>query len=98
MRCLVECVGYCLPGGFVEKEFATNEERTRRRPGLRIDHNAHHRNDATPDDNARDKAISIARKNDPAGDHSAEAVVIYDLQRTGAFGLPDARPASGGKQ
>jgi tetratricopeptide (TPR) repeat protein len=40
-----------------------------------------------PDDNARDRAIAIARKNDPAADHAAEAVVIYDLQRAGAFEL-----------
>jgi len=42
-----------------------------------------------PDDNARDRVMAIARKNDPAADHAAEAVVIYDLQRPGAFGLSD---------
>ncbi|HEX6885274.1 MAG TPA: tetratricopeptide repeat protein [Planctomycetota bacterium] len=51
-----------------------------------------------PDDNARDYAVAIARKNDPAANHATEAVVIYDLQREGAFGLPDARAAAGGKQ
>jgi tetratricopeptide (TPR) repeat protein len=51
-----------------------------------------------PDDNARDHAVAVARRNDPAADHAAEAVVIYDLQRPGAFGLPDAAPARGGKQ
>src|SRR5262245_5080121 len=40
-----------------------------------------------PDDNARDHAVTVARRNDPAADHSAEAVVIYDLQREGTFGL-----------
>jgi tetratricopeptide (TPR) repeat protein len=50
-----------------------------------------------PDDNARDHAVNVARRNDPAADKAAEAVVIYDLQREGAFGLPDARAATGGK-
>jgi tetratricopeptide (TPR) repeat protein len=39
------------------------------------------------DDNARDRAIALARRRDPAANHAAEAVVIYDLQRAGAFGL-----------
>ena len=39
------------------------------------------------DDNARDRAVAIARVNDPAADHAAEAIVIYDLQRDGAFEL-----------
>ena len=33
------------------------------------------------DDNARDRAVAIARRNDPAANHAAEAVVIYDLHR-----------------
>ena len=37
-----------------------------------------------PDDNARDLAVATARKNDPAADHAAEAIVIYDLGRGGA--------------
>ncbi|MEA2708264.1 MAG: hypothetical protein QOF78_865 [Phycisphaerales bacterium] len=41
-----------------------------------------------PDDNARDRAIAIARRRDPAADHAAQAVVIYPLQRAGAFELP----------
>ena len=41
-----------------------------------------------PDDNARDRAIAIARRRDPAGDHAAQAIVIYPLQRDGAFELP----------
>jgi len=40
-----------------------------------------------PDDNARDRAISMARAADPAANHAAEAIVIYDLQRAGAYEL-----------
>ena len=40
-----------------------------------------------PDDNAKDRAIAAARRRDPAANHAAEAVVVYDLQRPGAFGL-----------
>jgi tetratricopeptide (TPR) repeat protein len=39
------------------------------------------------DDNARDRAIELARRANPAADHAAEPVVIYDLQRQGAPGL-----------
>jgi tetratricopeptide (TPR) repeat protein len=39
------------------------------------------------DDNARDSAVAAARRRDPAADHAANAVVIYDLQREGASGL-----------
>ena len=39
------------------------------------------------DDNARDRAVVIARSKDPAADHAAEAIVIYDLRREGAFEL-----------
>jgi tetratricopeptide (TPR) repeat protein len=55
-----------------------------------------------PDDNARDRAIAIARRRDPAGDHAAQAIVIYPLHRKGAPELPekaaqdaDAEAASG---
>jgi tetratricopeptide (TPR) repeat protein len=34
-----------------------------------------------PDDNARDRAITLARRADPAADHAAQATVIYPLQR-----------------
>ncbi len=44
------------------------------------------------DDNARDRAVAAARRANPAADHAAEAVVIYDLQRPGAYGLPDGSP------
>ncbi len=46
-----------------------------------------------PDDNARDRAVAIHRANHPAADHAAEAIVIYDLRRSGAFEL-DSSPAS----
>ncbi len=41
-----------------------------------------------PDDNARDRAVAIARRANPAADHAAQAVIIYPLQRPGAPGLP----------
>jgi tetratricopeptide (TPR) repeat protein len=40
-----------------------------------------------PDDNARDRAIAIHRRQNPAADHAAQNVVIYPLQRQGAPGL-----------
>lgn len=45
-----------------------------------------------PDDNARDRAVTLARRRDPAADHAAQAIVIYDLQRPGALGM-NPRPA-----
>jgi tetratricopeptide (TPR) repeat protein len=33
------------------------------------------------DDNARDRVVTLHRSRNPAADHAAEAVVIYDLQR-----------------
>jgi tetratricopeptide (TPR) repeat protein len=47
-----------------------------------------------PDDNARDRAIAIARRRNPAADHAAQAIVIYPLQRPGAPELPAAGNAS----
>jgi len=41
-----------------------------------------------PDYNASDRAISIARRNNKAADHAAQATVIYPLQRPGAPELP----------
>ncbi len=46
-----------------------------------------------PDDNASDMAISAARKRYPAADRASEAVVIYDLGRSGAYGLGDGPSA-----
>ncbi|HMB52798.1 MAG TPA: hypothetical protein VKU40_05750, partial [Thermoanaerobaculia bacterium] len=45
-----------------------------------------------PDDNATDRAIAIARRADPAADHAANAIVLYDLQRPGAYEL-DPNPS-----
>jgi tetratricopeptide (TPR) repeat protein len=43
-----------------------------------------------PDDNAKDRAISIARRANAAADHAAQATVIYNLHRPGAPGLQPA--------
>jgi len=40
-----------------------------------------------PDDNARGQAVFQARRRNPAANHAAEAVVIYDLTREGAYEL-----------
>jgi len=45
-----------------------------------------------PDDNARDRAISNARRANPAADHAAQATVLYPLQRPGAPELGGAAP------
>lgn len=59
-----------------------------------------------PDDNARDRAIAIHRSKNPAADHAAQSIVIYNLQRSGAYELnaapsqaaaPKSAPASGSK-
>ncbi|MBX3354894.1 MAG: hypothetical protein KF724_04270 [Phycisphaeraceae bacterium] len=42
------------------------------------------------DDNARDHAVTAARLRYPAANHAAEAIVIYDLQRPGAYELPES--------
>ena len=46
-----------------------------------------------PDDNARDRAVTAARLQYPAANHAAESVVIYDLQRDGAYELSHRRVA-----
>jgi tetratricopeptide (TPR) repeat protein len=61
-------------------------------PRLAAEHRALHEKYRI-DDNARDRAVTIARRADPAADHAAQATVIYDLQRPGAPGLP-AQPAT----
>ena len=48
------------------------------------------------DDNARDRAIATARRADPAADHAAEAIVIYDLHRPERFKGSRAGVAGGG--
>ncbi|MFM8880262.1 MAG: multiheme c-type cytochrome, partial [Verrucomicrobiota bacterium] len=40
-----------------------------------------------PDDNARDRAVATARRNNPAADHAAQAIVIYDLQHPKSLSL-----------
>jgi tetratricopeptide (TPR) repeat protein len=40
-----------------------------------------------PDDNARDEAIAKHRTKNPAADHAAQSIVIYNLQRPGAYEL-----------
>ncbi|MBM3878622.1 MAG: hypothetical protein FJ387_02730 [Verrucomicrobia bacterium] len=42
-----------------------------------------------PDDHARDRAINLERRRNPAADHAAQAIVIYPLHRPGAPGLTD---------
>ncbi len=44
-----------------------------------------------PDDNARDRAIAIHRRKNAAADHAAQSIVIYDLQRPGAYELNPPR-------
>ena len=55
------------------------------------EHRALH-NRYRPDDNIAEQAITRHRAANPAANHAAEAVAIYDLQRPGAPG-PD-QPAS----
>jgi hypothetical protein len=43
-----------------------------------------------PDDNAAEVAIPAARRRYPAANHAAEALVIYDMQRTEV--VTDAEP------
>ena len=40
-----------------------------------------------PDDNARDRAVVLARQKSAPANHAAEAVVLYDLERPGAYEL-----------
>lgn len=44
------------------------------------------------DDNARDRAVAAARRRDPAADHAADPVVIYNLHREGAQAFELAVP------
>jgi tetratricopeptide (TPR) repeat protein len=39
------------------------------------------------DDNARDRAVVLARRKNAAANHAAEAIVLYDLERPGAYEL-----------
>ena len=63
---------------------------------LAAEHRASHER-YRPDDNARDRAVTIARRANPAADHAAQAIVIYLLQRAGAPELADTiKPTSEG--
>jgi tetratricopeptide (TPR) repeat protein len=54
--------------------------------GLEASHRALHARYRL-DDNARDRAIVLARRKSAAANHAAEPVVLYDLQRPGTYGL-----------
>jgi len=47
------------------------------------------------DENARDRAIALARARDPAADHAAEAVVIYDLHREPGVDVAEVMDGAG---
>jgi tetratricopeptide (TPR) repeat protein len=47
-----------------------------------------------PDDTAKSRAVRLARQKYAAGNHAAEALVIYPLQRPGAPGLPQENVTS----
>lgn len=40
-----------------------------------------------PDDHAVERAVAMHRRRNPAADHAAEPVAVYDLQRPQAYGL-----------
>jgi hypothetical protein len=46
-----------------------------------------------PDDNAR-AAVALHRQKNPAANHAAQSIVIYDLRRQGAPGLAESPTAS----
>jgi len=48
-----------------------------------------------PDDNSHDHAIAAHRATNPAADHAAEAIAIYDLRRPGAYLLDPATIEAG---
>lgn len=48
-----------------------------------------------PDDNAKDRAVRLAREKYPAANHASEAVVKYPLQRPDAPGLGAGKSAGG---
>ncbi len=49
-----------------------------------------------PDDHAVARAVASHRRRNPAADHAAEPVAIYDLQGPGAYGMAaPARPVGG---
>jgi len=40
-----------------------------------------------PDDNARDNSVAAHRAKNPAANHAAESIVIYDLQKAANYEL-----------
>jgi len=48
-----------------------------------------------PDDHAVERAVALHRRHNPAADHAAEPVAVYDLQRPGAYGLDPPVPYAG---
>ena len=40
-----------------------------------------------PDDNARDNSVAVHRAGNPAANHAAESIVIYDLQKAENYEL-----------
>jgi len=55
-------------------------------PAKKAEHLAEHAK-YRPDDNARDVAVNQARLRYPAANKAAEAVVLFDLRRLGAYGM-----------
>ena len=50
-----------------------------------------------PDDHAVERAVTAHRRRNPAADHAAEPVAVYDLQRPQAYGLPAPARYAGGR-
>ena len=50
-----------------------------------------------PDDHAVEQAVATHRRRNPAADHAAEPVAVYDLQRPQAYGLPAPAQYAGGR-
>lgn len=60
-------------------------------PAMEIHRAAHAR--YRVDDNARDYAVTAARRANPAANHAADPVVVYDLHRPGHADYPASVPA-----
>lgn len=84
----------------LERVLAIDSENVRAHYGLRqihtelgnhreAEHHAELHRTYKADDNALDSAIRAARRKYPAANKAAEDIVIYDLHRPGAYGLPD---------
>jgi tetratricopeptide (TPR) repeat protein len=51
-----------------------------------------------PDDNARDRAVQLARRRDPAADAAAQSITIYSLHRSGVPELPAQEVAAASQE